>query len=230
MNARDRGALMYKLAELMDEHREELATLETLDSGAVYTLALKTHVGMSIDTFRYFAGWCDKIQGKTIPINNARPNANLTFTKREPVGICGIIIPWNYPLMMLAWKMAACLAAGNVVILKPAQVTSLTALKFAELVVKAGFPPGAINIITGSGTVVGQAMADHPRIRKIGFTGSTGIGKTIMSSCANSNLKKVSLELGGKSPLVIFKDADLEKAVRMAMGAVFFNKVRFSLK
>ncbi|XP_002736701.1 cytosolic 10-formyltetrahydrofolate dehydrogenase-like [Saccoglossus kowalevskii] len=224
MNARDRGTLMYRLADIMDEHKEELATLESIDSGAVYTLALKTHVGMSIDTFRYFAGWCDKIQGTTIPINNARPNRNLTFTKREPLGVCAIVIPWNYPLMMLAWKMAACIAAGNTVVLKPAQVTPLTALKFAELSVKAGFPPGVINILPGSGAVVGQAMSDHPDIRKLGFTGSTPIGKHIMKSCALANLKKVSLELGGKSPLLIFNDCDLDKAVRNGCGAVFFNK------
>ncbi|KAG9484216.1 hypothetical protein GDO78_009891 [Eleutherodactylus coqui] len=126
MNARDRGRLIYRLADLMEEHQEELATIESIDSGAVYTLALKTHVGMSIQTFRYFAGWCDKIQGSTIPINQARPNRNLSFTKREPIGVCGIVIPWNYPLMMLAWKTAACLAAGNTVVLKPAQVRRVT--------------------------------------------------------------------------------------------------------
>lgn len=224
MNARDRGALMYRLADLMDQHKEELATLETLDSGAVYTLAIKTHIGMSVDTFRYFAGWCDKIQGQTIPINHARPSKNLTYTKREPIGVCGIVTPWNYPLMMLSWKMAACIAAGNTVILKPAQVTPLTSLKFGELVVKAGFPPGVINIIPGSGSVVGQAMADHPLVRKLGFTGSTPVGKTIMESCAKSNLKKVSLELGGKSPLIIFADSDMDKAVRYGCSGVFFNK------
>ncbi|KAL3853603.1 hypothetical protein ACJMK2_017137 [Sinanodonta woodiana] len=224
MNARDRGAILYRLADLMEQHQEELATLESVDSGAVYTLALKTHVGMSITTFRYFAGWCDKIQGTTIPINNARPSRNLTYTKREPIGVCGIVVPWNYPLMMLAWKMAACLAAGNTVVLKPAQVTPLTALKFAELSVKAGFPPGVINILPGPGASIGQAMSEHPDIRKIGFTGSTPIGKTIMESCAKVNVKKVSLELGGKSPLIIFSDCDLDKAVRMGCGAVFFNK------
>ncbi|KAK7476522.1 hypothetical protein BaRGS_00032270 [Batillaria attramentaria] len=205
MNARDRGALMYRLADLMEQHAEELATIESIDSGAVYTLALKTH-------------------GLTIPINNARPSKNLTYTKREPIGVCGIVVPWNYPLMMLAWKMAACLAAGNTVVLKPAQVTPLTALKFAELTVEAGFPPGVINILPGSGSVVGQAFSEHPDIRKLGFTGSTPIGKTIMESCAKANLKKVSLELGGKSPLVIFSDCDLEKAVRMGCSSVFFNK------
>ncbi|XP_072233244.1 mitochondrial 10-formyltetrahydrofolate dehydrogenase isoform X1 [Leuresthes tenuis] len=224
MNPRDRGSLLYKLADLMEEHQEELATIESIDSGAVYTLALKTHVGMSIQTFRYFAGWCDKIQGKTIPINQARPNRNLTFTKKEPLGVCAIVIPWNYPLMMLAWKSAACLAAGNTLVLKPAQVTPLTALKFAELSVKAGIPKGVINILPGSGGMVGQRLSDHPDIRKLGFTGSTPIGKQIMKSCALSNLKKVSLELGGKSPLIIFSDCDMDKAVRMGMSSVYFNK------
>uniref|UniRef100_A0A8C7YWQ2 10-formyltetrahydrofolate dehydrogenase n=1 Tax=Oryzias sinensis TaxID=183150 RepID=A0A8C7YWQ2_9TELE len=224
MNPRDRGSLLYKLADLMEEHQEELATIESIDSGAVYTLALKTHVGMSIQTFRYFAGWCDKIQGKTIPINQARPNRNLTFTKKEPLGVCAIVIPWNYPLMMLAWKSAACLAAGNTLVLKPAQVTPLTALKFAELSVKAGIPKGVINILPGSGGMVGQRLSDHPDIRKLGFTGSTPVGKQIMKSCALSNLKKVSLELGGKSPLIIFSDCDMDKAVRMGMSSVFFNK------
>ncbi|XP_063071191.1 cytosolic 10-formyltetrahydrofolate dehydrogenase [Engraulis encrasicolus] len=224
MNPRDRGKLMYKLADLMEAHQEELATIESLDSGAVYTLALKTHVGMSIQTFRYFAGWCDKIQGCTIPINQARPNRNLTFTKKEPIGVCAIVIPWNYPLMMLAWKTAACLAAGNTVVLKPAQVTPLTALKFAELAARVGFPKGVINILPGSGALIGQRMSDHPDIRKLGFTGSTEIGKQIMKSCAVSNVKKVSLELGGKSPLIIFSDCDLDKAVRMGMSSVFFNK------
>ncbi|KAI4803058.1 hypothetical protein KUCAC02_006617 [Chaenocephalus aceratus] len=224
MNPRDRGTMLFKLADLMEEHEEELATIESIDSGAVYTLALKTHVGMSIQTFRYFAGWCDKIHGKTIPINQARPNRNLTFTKREPIGVCAIIIPWNYPLMMLAWKSAACLAAGNTLVLKPAQVTPLTALKFAELSAKAGIPKGVINILPGSGGMVGQRLSDHPDIRKLGFTGSTPIGKQIMKSCALSNLKKVSLELGGKSPLIIFSDCDMDKAVRMGMSSVYFNK------
>ncbi|XP_025060672.1 mitochondrial 10-formyltetrahydrofolate dehydrogenase isoform X3 [Alligator sinensis] len=224
MNARERGRLIYRLADLMEKHQEELATIETIDSGAVYTLALKTHVGMSVQTFRYFAGWCDKIQGSTIPINHARPNHNLTFTKKEPIGVCAIVIPWNYPLMMLAWKSAACLAAGNTLVLKPAQVTPLTALKFAELSAEAGFPKGVINILPGSGGLVGQRLSEHPHIRKLGFTGSTPIGKQIMKSCAVSNLKKVSLELGGKSPLIIFNDCDLDRAVKMGMGAVYFNK------
>ncbi|XP_076684672.1 cytosolic 10-formyltetrahydrofolate dehydrogenase [Andrena cerasifolii] len=224
ISARERGALLFKLADLMEQHKEELATLESLDSGAVYTLALKTHIGMSIETWRYFAGWCDKIQGSTIPISHARPNRNLTFTRKEPLGVCGLVTPWNYPLMMLSWKMAACLAAGNTVVMKPAQASPLTALKFAELTVRAGFPPGVVNIVPGNGAVTGNAICEHPMIRKLGFTGSTQIGQSIMRSCADSNLKKVSLELGGKSPLVIFEDADLQHAVRVGMSSVFFNK------
>lgn len=208
----------------MEAHKEELATLESLDSGAVYTLALKTHIGMSIETWRYFAGWCDKIQGSTIPISHARPNRNLTITRKEPIGVCGLVTPWNYPLMMLSWKMAACLAAGNTVVMKPAQTSPLTALKFAELSVKAGIPHGVINIVLGRGTTTGNAVVNHPSVRKLGFTGSTEVGQMIMKSCAESNLKKVSLELGGKSPMVIFEDADMQQAVRLAMGGVFFNK------
>ncbi|PAA87335.1 hypothetical protein BOX15_Mlig002171g1, partial [Macrostomum lignano] len=223
MNARDRSRLMFRLADLMEAHKEELATIESLDSGAVYTLALKTHIGMSIDSFRYFAGWCDKIHGQTIPINHARPNRNLTLTIREPIGVCGIVTPWNYPLMMLAWKMSACLAAGNTVILKPAQVTPLTSLKFCELVARAGFPPGVVNVLPGPGAAVGQSIAEHPEVRKLGFTGSTPVGRTIMAACS-ANLKKCSLELGGKSPLIVFADCEFSKAVKMACNGVFFNK------
>nr|XP_014090524.1 cytosolic 10-formyltetrahydrofolate dehydrogenase [Bactrocera oleae] len=224
VSARQRGQLMMKLADLMEQYKEDLATIESVDSGAVYTLALKTHIGMSIDAWRYFAGWCDKIQGSTIPVNPARPNNVLTYTKREPIGVTGLVTPWNYPLMMLSWKMAACIAAGNTCLIKPAQTCPLTALKFAELTVKAGFPPGVINVVPGQGSGAGQAVADHPLIRKLGFTGSTPIGKVIMKSCADSNLKKCSLELGGKSPLVIFADCDLDKAIKHGMSSVFFNK------
>jgi formyltetrahydrofolate dehydrogenase len=224
MSARERGRLLTKLADIMEENKEELATIESIDSGAVYTLALKVHVGMSIQVWRYFAGWCDKIQGETIPITDARPNYNLCFTRREPIGVVGLITPWNYPLMMLSWKMAACLAAGNTVVHKPAQVSPLTALKFAELAARVGIPAGVINIVCGTGSQVGQAMCDHPKIRKLGFTGSTEVGAQIMASCANSNIKKCSLELGGKSPLIIFSDYDLTKAARQACDAVFFNK------
>ncbi|KAH8418860.1 hypothetical protein KR222_005895, partial [Zaprionus bogoriensis] len=224
ISARQRGQMMLKLADLMDQQKENLATIESVDSGAVYTLALKTHIGMSIDAWRYFAGWCDKIQGETIPVSPARPNNVLTFTRKEPIGVCGLVIPWNYPLMMLSWKMSACIAAGNTCIIKPAQTCPLTALKFAELTVQAGFPPGVINVLPGKGSEAGQALANHTLVRKLGFTGSTSVGKVIMKSCAESNLKKVSLELGGKSPLIIFADCDLEKAIKHALSSVFFNK------
>ncbi|KAI8043653.1 hypothetical protein M5D96_004986 [Drosophila gunungcola] len=223
ISSRQRGQLMLNLADLMERHKEELATIESVDSGAVYTLALKTHVGMSIDAWRYFAGCCDKIQGSTIPVNPARPNNVLTFTRKEPIGVCGLITPWNYPLMMLSWKMAACIAAGNTCLIKPAQTCPLTALKFAELTVLAGFPPGVINVLPGKGSEAGQAVADHQLVRKLGFTGSTPVGKHIMKSCADSNLKKCSLELGGKSPLIVFADCDMDKAVKH-MSSVFFNK------
>lgn len=224
MNPRQRGTLMMKLADLMEQHREELATIESVDAGAVYTLAMKTHVGMSIDVWRYFAGWTDKIEGSTLPVNANRPNNVLTFTKKEPMGVVGLITPWNYPLMMLSWKMAAAVAAGNTVVIKPAQACPLTALKFAELSARAGFPPGVINVLPGTGSVTGQAIVEHPLVRKLGFTGSTEIGRHIMASCGTSNLKKCSLELGGKSPLVIFADCDLDRAVRLGMSAVYFNK------
>uniref|UniRef100_A0A8C8F6S9 10-formyltetrahydrofolate dehydrogenase n=1 Tax=Oncorhynchus tshawytscha TaxID=74940 RepID=A0A8C8F6S9_ONCTS len=226
MDPRDRGTLLYKLADLMEEHQEELATIESIDSGAVYTLALKTHVGMSIQTFRYFAGWCDKIQvqihlkKRNVPFSGPclseiiRKNPN-NFTDLHCKGVCAIVIPWNYPLMMLAWKSAACLAAGNTLVLKPAQVRTHTPAHVTT--------DSVIDFIPAGG-MVGQRMSDHPDIRKLGFTGSTPIGKQIMKSCALSNLKKVSLELGGKSPLIIFSDCDMDKAVRMGMSAVFFNK------
>uniref|UniRef100_A0A673I1M9 10-formyltetrahydrofolate dehydrogenase n=1 Tax=Sinocyclocheilus rhinocerous TaxID=307959 RepID=A0A673I1M9_9TELE len=223
MNPRDRGKLLYKLADLMEQHQEELATIESIDSGAVYTLALKTHIGMSVQTFRYFAGWCDKIQFSS-SLAMKKSLLRIFSCCLFMFSVCAIVIPWNYPLMMLAWKTAACLAAGNTVVLKPAQVTPLTALKFAELTALAKFPKGVVNILPGSGSLVGQRLSDHPDVRKLGFTGSTEIGKQIMKSCAVSNVKKVSLELGGKSPLIIFNDCDLDKAVRMGMSSVFFNK------
>uniref|UniRef100_A0A0K0DFQ8 Aldedh domain-containing protein n=1 Tax=Angiostrongylus cantonensis TaxID=6313 RepID=A0A0K0DFQ8_ANGCA len=229
ISARERGKRLYKLADLMEQHKEELATLESLDSGAVYTLALKTHIGMSIDVWRYFAGWCDKIHGDTIPISNARPNFNLTLTKREPIGVVGIITPWNYPLMMLSWKMAACLAAGNTVIHKPAQVSPLTALKFAELSILAGIPNGVINIVTGSGGEIGQALTDHPHVRKIGFTGSTVVGAQVMASRHAMRfvvkLKKyrnyhLTVYLTVVHPMLIF----LKRLLIYIYIQVFFNK------
>lgn len=224
MNARDRGRLLNRLADLMEQRKEELAMIESIDSGAVYTLAIKTHVGMSIDAFRYFAGWTDKIHGKSIPINHNRPARDMCITRREPFGVCALITPWNYPLMMVAWKASAALAAGNTLVVKPPAVCPLSVLKLAELTALAGFPPGVFNVLPGSGAVIGQLLAEHRMVDKLGFTGSTEVGKQIMASCAAPTLKKCSLELGGKSPLVIFADCDLDKAVRNALQAVYFNK------
>uniref|UniRef100_A0A8C6PBT3 Aldehyde dehydrogenase 1 family member L2 n=1 Tax=Nothobranchius furzeri TaxID=105023 RepID=A0A8C6PBT3_NOTFU len=219
MNPRDRGSLLYKYVGITLSFLRCCLSAQVLRSLTASDSDSLTHVRRT-----QLSGCRDVLDGKTIPINQARPNRNLTFTRKEPLGVCAIVIPWNYPLMMLAWKSAACLAAGNTLVLKPAQVTPLTALKFAELSVKAGIPKGVINILPGSGGMVGQRLSDHPDIRKLGFTGSTPIGKQIMKSCAISNLKKVSLELGGKSPLIIFSDCDMDKAVRMGMSSVFFNK------
>ncbi|KAK6042933.1 aldehyde dehydrogenase family protein [Cooperia oncophora] len=213
MSARDRGKRLYKLADLMEEHKEELATLESLDAGAVYTLALKTHVGMSIDVWRYFAGWCDKIEGHTIPISNARPNFNLTLTKREPVGVVGLITPWNYPLMMLSWKMAACLGRR----------------KHGRSQTGSGDTTYCVEIRRTIST------GRNPSWRKRKFFRHIQTCRKIDSlinrntalsyaSCAKSNVKKVSLELGGKSPLIVFADADLDKAIKQTCNAVFFNK------
>src|SRR5271170_7291429 len=202
-----RTRLLLKIAELIDDHAEELATLETLDNG----LPLGVTRGMSTgaaDTFRYYAGWPTKIYGETNP---SEPSM-LNYTLREPVGVCGQIIPWNGPLMMAAWKIAPALACGNTVILKPAEQTPLTALRLGELLLEAGIPDGVVNIITGFGETAGAAIASHPDIDKVAFTGSTEVGKLILQASAG-NLKRVSLELGGKSPNVIFPDADLETAV-----------------
>uniref|UniRef100_A0A8B9Q0C8 retinal dehydrogenase n=1 Tax=Apteryx owenii TaxID=8824 RepID=A0A8B9Q0C8_APTOW len=217
MNARERGRLMYRLADLMEEHQEELATIESIDSGAVYTLALKTHVGMSVQTFRYFAGWCDKIQGATIPINQARPNHNLTFTKKEPIGVCAIVIPWNYPLMMLAWKSAACLAAGNTLVLKPAQVTPLTSLKFAELSAKAGFPKGVINILPGSGKKLQLIIfldLGHPA----SCTDDVCLNKALHLRATQGNQMKGRMNKRMHMNINVFFFPD------QGMGAVYFNK------
>lgn len=224
MTPRDRSYLVYKLAEEMEKHREELAYIESIDSGIPITLAKKTHIGMAIDSIRYFAGWAGKIHGKTIPIQSNEPNkSHLCFTKREPVGVCALILPWNFPAMLLCWKLGPCLASGNTVIIKPSKYTSLTALKICELACKVGFPKGVINLLTGNGTTIGKALSTHMKIHKVAFTGSTSIGKSIMSYSSESNLKRVSLELGGKSALIIFGDCDLKAACNGAASASWFN-------
>nr|CAH7743338.1 unnamed protein product [Callosobruchus chinensis] len=218
MDASARGMLMYKLAELLIRDIEDLAALETLDNGKPYTDSL-FDIQCSADVFRYFAGYCDKIHGNTIPSDGDY----FALTRKEPVGVVGQVIPWNYPLLMLSWKWGPALAAGCTIVLKPAEQTPLTALAIAALTKEAGFPPGVINVIPGYGPTAGAALCSHPDVRKVAFTGSTEIGHKIMEYSASSNLKSVSLELGGKSPLVIMNDADIDEAVEIAFNAIFAN-------
>jgi phenylacetaldehyde dehydrogenase len=223
MSARQRGRLLYKLADLIEENIEVLAQLESLDNGKPLTVARAADVPLTAEHFRYYAGWADKLEGSTIPV--APPYAPdqrfLNYTLREPVGVVGQIIPWNFPLLMAAWKMGAALACGCCVILKPAEQTPLTALKLGELFCEAGFPEGVVNIVTGHGDT-GAALANHMDVDKVAFTGSTEIGHEIVKA-SSGNLKRVTLELGGKSPNVVFKDADLEQAAIGAFNAIFFN-------
>src|SRR6266566_4346340 len=215
-----RGRLLLKLADLIEQNAEELAQLETLDNGKPIRYSRAGDVPLTADHFRYFAGWATKLEGETIPVSI--PNM-FTYTLREPVGVVGQIIPWNFPLQMAAWKLAPALACGNTVILKPAEQTPLTALRLGELIGEAGFPEGVVNIVPGFGETAGAALAAHPGVDKIAFTGSTEVGKRIVRASAD-NLKKLTLELGGKSPNIIFPDADLKFAVRGAMNAIFFNQ------
>ena len=224
LTASERGKLIWKLADLLEQHVEEFATLETLDNGKPLTIARAADVPLAADLFRYMAGWATKIEGTTIPISVPyTPGAQyLAYTLREPVGVIGQIIPWNFPLLMAAWKLGPALAAGNTVVLKPEEQTPRTALKLGELIVEAGFPEGVVNIVPGYGETAGAALAAHDQVDKIAFTGSTEVGKLIVHAAAG-NLKKVSLELGGKSPNVVFKDADLDQAIAGSASAIFFN-------
>ena len=219
MTPSQRGRLLWRVAELIEAHADELAMLETLDNGKPIRYSKASDVPLTADHFRYFAGWATKIEGETIPVSI--PNM-LTYTLREPLGVVGQIIPWNFPMQMAAWKMAPALAAGNTVVLKPAEQTPLTALRIGELMVEAGFPEGVVNIVPGFGHTAGAALAEHPDVDKIAFTGSTEVGKKVLQASAG-NLKKVTLELGGKSPNIIFPDADLKWAVRGALTAIYFN-------
>ncbi len=216
--AADRGLLLYRLADLIDQHADALAELETLDNGKPIRVSRKGDLPYVSRHLRYQAGWADKIEGSTVPVTF--PN-QFVYTRREPLGVVGAIIPWNFPLLMAIWKLGPALAAGNTLILKPAEQTPLTALYLAGLVREAGFPAGVVNVLTGPGDPTGAAMAAHVDIAKIAFTGSTMVGAKIMEAAAKSNLKRVSLELGGKSPNVIFADADLKAALRGAQWAVF---------
>ena len=220
----ERGRLLWKLADLIEEHGEEFAQLETLDNGKPLAVARAADVPLSVDHFRYYAGWATKIEGETIPITvpNAPGASFLDYTLREPLGVVGQIIPWNFPLLMAAWKLGAALACGNCVVLKPAEQTPLSALRLAELVCEAGFPDGVVNLVTGWGDT-GAALARHPGVDKVAFTGSTEVGHEIVKASAG-NLKRVSLELGGKSPAIVFEDADLEVAAAGVASAIFFNQ------
>ena len=218
-DARDRGRLMNKLADLIEKHIDELAELETLDNGKPISESRNGDLPLVIDCFRYYAGWADKIHGQTIPI---RGNY-FCYTKREPVGVAGQIIPWNFPMLMVAWKWGPALAAGCTVVLKPAEQTPLSALRMGELALEAGFPAGVINIVPGFGETTGDALVRHKGVDKIAFTGSTCVGQIIMRNAADT-LKRVTLELGGKSPNIVFADADLDAAVDGAMLGLYLNQ------
>jgi aldehyde dehydrogenase (NAD+) len=215
-----RGVLLNKLADAMEKNLDELAALESLDNGKPIMDATHADLPLSIACFRYYAGWADKIYGQTIPFS---PDY-FCYTRHEPVGVVGQIIPWNFPLLMQAWKWGPALACGNTVILKPAEQTPLTALRVAQLAQEVGFPKGVINVVPGYGPTAGAALSGHMDVDKIAFTGETGTGKIVMTAAANSNLKRVSLELGGKSPNVVFADADLDAAVEGAYFGLFFNQ------
>jgi aldehyde dehydrogenase (NAD+) len=220
MDASERGRLLNKLADAIEKNMEELAALETLDNGKPYRDSLAADLPLTIKCFRYYAGWADKIQGKTIPVEGNY----FCYTRHEPVGVVGQIIPWNFPLLMQAWKFGPALASGCTIVLKPAEQTPLTALRVAALAQDVGFPDGVINVIPGYGPTAGAAISSHMDIDKVAFTGEHTTGQIISEAAAKSNLKRVSLELGGKSPNVVFADADLDAAVEGSYFGLFFNQ------
>jgi phenylacetaldehyde dehydrogenase len=223
MTPSERGRLIWKLGDLIGEHLEEFAQLESLDNGKPLSVARVADVPLAADLFHYMAGWATKIEGNTIPLSASSKHVRyLAYTRREPVGVVGQIIPWNFPLLMAAWKLGPALATGCTVVLKPAEQTPLSALLLAELIAEAGFPDGVVNVVPGYGETAGAALASHPEVDKVAFTGSTEVGKLILQAAAG-NLKKVSLELGGKSPNIVFADADMEATIPGAAGAIFFN-------
>src|SRR6202140_2252032 len=217
----ERGKLLWKLAELLEKHSDEFAELESIDNGKPVAVARAADVPRAIDMFRYMGGWATKITGSTIPLSF--PGEFLSYTLREPVGVVGQIIPWNFPLLMAAWKLAPALAVGCTVVLKAAEQTPLSALRLAELILEAGFPAGVVNILAGYGETAGAALASHDLVDKVAFTGSTEVGKLIVKAAAG-NLKKVSLELGGKSPAIVFPDADLDRAIPGTAMGIFYNQ------
>jgi aldehyde dehydrogenase (NAD+) len=219
MDARDRGKVLMRIAELIEKNKDEFAMLDTLDNGKPISESVAVDVPMSAETFLYYAGWADKIHGETIPVRGNYFN----YTLREPVGVVGQIIPWNFPLMMAAWKLAPALACGNTIILKPAEQTPLSALRLGEICQEAGLPDGVLNVVPGYGPTAGAALSEHMDVDKVAFTGEYITGRLIMKAAAG-NLKKVSLELGGKSPNIVFADSDMEQAVRGAMTGIYFNQ------
>lgn len=218
MRAAERGHILLKWAELLKQHTDEIAELESLDAGKPIAAVLRQDFPAAIDTLIYYAGWADKIGGDVV---NTRDDA-LTYTVREPVGVVAAIVPWNFPLMIGMWKLAPALACGCTVVMKPAELTSLSALRIAELALEAGLPRGVLNIVTGPGRIAGEALVNHPDVDKVTFTGSPGVGRGIMRGAAG-NFKRVSLELGGKSANVIFDDANLDAATKAAAAGIFFN-------
>lgn len=219
MDARDRGRVLLEIANLIEKNKDELALLETLDNGKPISETTNADLPLVIDCFLYYAGWADKIHGETIPVRGEFFN----YTLREPVGVVGQIIPWNFPLLMAAWKIAPALACGNTVVLKPAEQTPLTALRLGEICQEAGLPDGVLNIVPGYGPTAGASLAEHMDVDKIAFTGEYTTGRVIMQA-ASKNLKRISLELGGKSPNIVFADSDIDSAVAGAMTGIFFNQ------
>jgi aldehyde dehydrogenase (NAD+) len=219
ISARERGRLVRKLGERLMERADEVARLETLHNGKPISESRHIEIPAAAECFEYYGGWSDKVMGETIPVKGN----HLTYTLREPIGVVAAIVPWNFPLLLAAWKVAPALACGNTVILKPASQTPLTAIALGEIAVEVGLPPGVFNVLTGSGATLGQAIVEHPGIDKIAFTGDTSTGKGIMRSAADT-LKTITLELGGKSPNIVFADADLEAAIRGATMGIFYGK------
>jgi len=215
----NRGRLLVKLADLFEKNADLIAAVEALDNGKAYSMARNVDVPAAAGCLRYYGGWADKIEGKVV---DTSPDT-FNYIRKEPIGVCGQIIPWNFPILMWAWKIGPAIATGNTIVMKTAEQTPLSAYVAAKLVVEAGFPPGVINVITGLGRVAGAAMSSHMDIDKIAFTGSTVVGRQIMKAAAGSNLKKITLDLGGKSPNIVFADADLDEAINWVNFGIYFN-------
>lgn len=220
MDPSKKERILWRVSELLEKYKEELTLLESMENGKTVREAASADVGPAIDCFRYYAGWVRKIYGETIPVDGPY----LNYTLREPVGVVGAIVPWNYPLQIAAWKVAPALACGCSVVLKPSEMTPLTALRLAEICLEAGIPEGVLNVVTGYGWTAGEAIGRHMDVDKVSFTGSTRTGRALLKASAESNLKRVSLELGGKSPNIVFPDCDMDAAIKSAFWGIFSNK------